>query len=116
MITETREIYKCEYCKKIYQKKHSCVKHEAGCRKRPDYIRPCHGCIILDKIKKTIFAGYYDDYDNECTKDVEVLFCKSKNCYIHPPSVEAKGNAIDFGDKPNIVMPKDCSDFTGSWL
>lgn len=108
MKTEIKEIYKCEYCNKLYQRKWLCLKHEKACKLRPDYRRPCHSCDILTKVTETIWAGYGDPYGNECERDVDVLFCEKIDCFIYPPSVSAKGNAFDMGMKSNIEMPKTC--------
>jgi len=107
MKTEIKEIYKCEYCNKLYQKKSACEYHELSCKKRPDYLRPCHSCQILTKVKETIWAGYGDQYGNECERIVDVLFCKKLDCFIYPPSVATKGNAFEMA-KLNIEMPKKC--------
>jgi len=107
MKIEIREIYKCEYCRKVYQIKPHCLKHELSCKKRPDYLRPCHNCKILKKVKETIWAGYGDECGNECERVVEVLFCEKLDSFIHPPSVAAKGNAFEMA-KLNIEMPKKC--------
>jgi hypothetical protein len=108
MKTETKEIYKCDHCNKLYQRKLVCQKHELSCKKSPDYLRPCHSCKILKKQRETIWAGYGDIYGNELERVVEVLFCEKLDCFIHPPSVAAKGNAFDMGGKENIEMPKEC--------
>ena len=104
----TREVYKCDYCNKLYQRKHFCEKHELSCKKRPDYLRPCHNCKILKKQRETIWAGYGDEYGQEVERVVHVLFCEKRDCFIYPPSVAAKGNAFAMGDKANIEMPKQC--------
>ena len=108
MKIETKEIYKCDYCKKIYQRKWLCEQHEEGCKKRPDYLRPCHSCKILKKQRAHIWAGYGDWHGVEVERMVEVLFCEKRDCFIYPPSVAAKGNAFDMGDKLNEEMPKQC--------
>ena len=108
MKTETKEIYKCDHCNKWYQRKHLCEKHESCCKKDPKYLRPCHSCPILKKVKHTIWAGYGDQFGNEQEREVEVLFCEKRDCFIYPPSVAAKGNAFDMGDKCNEEMPKQC--------
>lgn len=108
MKIETREIYKCEYCRKMFQLKRFCEKHEQACKKRPDYLRPCHNCKILTKKRETIWAGYGDQFGNEQERVVDVLFCSKRDCFIYPPSVAAKGNAFDMGEKCNEEMPKTC--------
>lgn len=111
MITEFMEIHKCGHCRKVYQIKKACEQHELSCKKRPDYLRPCHNCIVLEKKKETIWAGYGDLQGNEVERVVNVLFCSKKDCFIHPPSVASKGNAFEMGEKLNIEMPKKCEDF-----
>ena len=108
MKTETKEIYKCEFCNKLYQVKKACAIHEQSCKKRPDYLRPCHTCLILKKKMETISSGVGSWYGDEVEMTVSVLFCSKLDCFIYPPSVAAKGNAFDMGDKPNIEMPKQC--------
>jgi hypothetical protein len=108
MKIETKEIYKCDHCKKLYQRKWLCEKHELSCKKSPNYLRPCHSCKILKKQTETILAGYGDMNGDEAYRKVDVLFCSKKDCFIHPPSVEAKGNKFEMGDKSNEPMPKQC--------
>jgi hypothetical protein len=108
MKIETREVYKCEYCNKMYQRKFLCERHEVACKERPDYMRPCHTCKNVQKKRETILAGYGDMHGREVERTVDVLFCSKLDCFIHPPSVAAKGNAFDMGDKDNIEMPRIC--------
>jgi len=108
MITETKEVYKCEHCRRLYQRKWLAEKHELSSKKRHDYLQPFHSCKKLKKQKETIWAGYGDMNGYEEERVVEVLFCKKRDCFIYPPSVAAKGNAFDMGDKCNEEMPKQC--------
>lgn len=111
MKTETREVYKCEYCNKMYQKKSACIKHEEVCFKRPDHIRPCHSCINLEKRETEVSHCYSHGDDWDRTRTVELLYCKKKDCFIHPHRVAVKGNAFKTEEKENIEMPKDCELF-----
>ena len=111
MKTETREIYKCEYCNKLYQIKKWCEYHELLCKKRPDYLRPCHSCIHIEKVNETIFADYGGIHGEEIEITVNVLYCKKIDSFIYPPSVAVKGNAFDMGYQENIEMPKTCEYF-----
>lgn len=105
MKTEIKEVYKCEHCNRLYQRKHHCLNHELGCKKRPDYLRPCHNCKLLKKVKAT--AWDIDEYGDEYGKVVDVLFCEKLDCFIYPPSVAAKGNAFEM-ERLNVEMPKEC--------
>ncbi len=108
MKTETREIYRCEYCKKVYLIKKACEIHETRCTKNPENFRACFGCYNTIKKEVTI---YYDHYDGEHEYQRELLYCKAKDIFIYPPIIEHKGNAIDLGDKINEPMPKECDKF-----
>jgi hypothetical protein len=106
MKIETREIYKCEYCNKLYQRKRFAKVHEDGCKKNPANYRRCFGCAHLHKVD----AQYtYETYTGEDTQTVHVLHCRAKDVYLFPPKVEAKENWFDFGDKPNNPMPMECA-------
>lgn len=74
-------------------------------------MRPCHSCKNIEKKRETILVGY-DMYGDERERVVEVLFCSKIDCFIHPPSVAAKGNAFDMGDKDNLEMPHSCDSYT----
>lgn len=107
MKTETREIYKCDHCRKMYQRKNACEYHERFCGKNPSVLRPCHDCQFLSKRNVEIWAGYGDPY-GEATRHVDILYCSKKDAFIHTPKVAAKGNAFEIGDKENIEMPTQC--------
>jgi hypothetical protein len=100
-----KTVYKCEYCGKIYQRKHFCINHEKQCIKNLDNFRICNGCRFLSKIETSL---YIDTYMGEMERKVNVLFCSKLDCFVFPPKVEHKGNAFDFGDKENIPMKKEC--------
>ena len=108
MKIQTKEIYKCDHCNKLYQRAWLCKKHELSCKKRPDYLRPCHSCKVLKKVRTTAWSNYSDMNGDQEERIVEVLFCEKIDCFIHPPSVAAKGNAFEMGDKSNVEMPKNC--------
>lgn len=105
MKTETREIYKCEYCNKLYQIKGAALKHEKTCIKNPENDRPCFHCYHLTK-KKVEY--YYETYHGEDSRDLKLFYCPEKDSYLYPPQVEAKKNWFDLGDELNDPMPKEC--------
>ena len=102
MKTETKEIYKCDFCKKVYQKKSACERHENMCKKNPKNDRPCFYCGALE-MKELIRDNGYSEYR------LHVLFCGRKEVYIYPPQSEIKGNALDFGED-NEPMPRECKE------
>jgi len=105
MKIETKEIYKCEYCNKLYQIKRFCEQHEIVCHKNPDNYRQCLDyCPYLTKKDATV---YFDNYRGEEEATVAVFYCEKRDCYLYPPKVEHKNNAYDIDN--NEPMPKnDC--------
>lgn len=108
MIIETKEIYKCEYCKKLYQMKHFCEVHEKQCAKNPNNYRICFGCEFLCKKRTHITI------DNEYVthkEPLDLLYCRKIESFLYPPKVQHKSNMFDLGDKDNIPMRIDCKYF-----
>lgn len=106
MIIETKEVYKCEYCRKMYQLKRFAESHEEMCVKNPENQRACFGCKFLDK-KETVL--YYDSpMGGELTRKVSLCHCSKKEIFVYPPKVEIKGNVFDLGYDINEAMPKKC--------
>jgi len=106
MITEIKEVYKCEYCRKLYQIKRFAIYHESICKKNPENYRVCFGCKFLVKKEVTIKDDHPVMGETEYNRDL--LFCTSKNIFLHPPIVEHKGNAYELGDELNEPMPDEC--------
>lgn len=110
MKTETKEIYKCEFCNRLYQLKHFAEKHEQICTKNPENKRACFGCAHLTKADYDIYSDWPDGSESKSTKSF--CFCKKKSQFMYPPKVEIKNNMQDLGDESNNPMPKECSEFT----
>ena len=108
MIIETKEIYKCEFCNKLYQRKDFCIKHEEICRLNPDNFRACHSCRFLVKTNDSIYI------ENEycCNEiNISILHCNKRHVHIHPPKVEKRNKKIEFEEIENMPMPKICESF-----
>jgi len=106
MISETKEIYKCEHCKKLYQLKHFALRHEQSCTKNPANWRACFGCVHLGKRETKV---YHDSpFGGEQVQTVEILYCPKKEVFLYPPKVEVKKNMYDLGDDLNEPMPMEC--------
>ncbi len=112
MIVETKTIYKCEYCGKLYQRKYFAERHESMCVKNPDNERVCFGCPYL--IKKTV-SIYFDTYNGEVEENRTLLYCEEKDIYLYPPCVEVKKNWFELGDELNEPMKKEC-DSHDKWI
>jgi hypothetical protein len=124
MIIETKEIYKCEHCRKLYQVKRFAEFHEQCCNKNPDNKRACFGCKFL---VKRPFELFYDTWSGESSRMLDLFYCNSKEHYLYPPKVEAKGNwlVIENDTDTNEPMPKpnecdkyvdELSDYVGDWI
>ncbi len=107
MITETKTIYKCDYCKKLYQIKCACGRHELSCTKNPENDRPCFHCQHLHKKETEIFV---DRYDGEHSYALELLHCNKLNHFLYTPQIEQKKNWYELGEENN-PMPKQCKIF-----
>ena len=108
MITETKEIYKCSHCRKLYQIKTACINHEKGCHKSPYNERVCFNCPFLDKKFTTI---HYDTGYGEDERSIELLHCSKIDSFLYPPKVEHKGNMFELGDESNQPMKSTCEHY-----
>ena len=110
MKTETREIYRCDHCKKIYLLKRYCEAHELKCRKNPKNKQKClEGCSYL--IKKEI-SYTWDAYDGEHESKREILYCTKKKEGVCPYWIDGLLEEDIIGAIPNNPMPFECSLFT----
>jgi hypothetical protein len=107
------EVYFCEHCNKLYQRKWSCEKHEELCKKNPDNLRPCFGCSFLCKKEAEIYGDYTDG--SEWKRTINLLFCNKKEIYLHTPQNEIKGNDFELGYTENNPMPKKCDLYSNDY-
>jgi len=105
MKVETKEIYKCEHCRKLYQIKNACIKHEIECRKNPDNFRACFGCIHMDKKDVGIFS---DTFQGEIETKRMVLYCKKLESFMYPPKIERSKEWYETDPIENNPMPRTC--------
>ena len=108
MKTETKEVYKCDFCRRLYQVKGAAQKHEARCKKNPANDRPCFGCVHLTKKRVEIYSDTWEG--GEIVRDVSVFFCKVKEIFMHSPTSDHKKSVFDLGDFENHPMPIECED------
>lgn len=106
MKTEILEVYKCDHCNKLYQKKHFAEKHEKVCVLNPDNKRACDECIHLTKKDQNICYDHFDG--GETHRTLSLLYCPKIDSFLYPPKVEQKKNFFDLGDELNHPMPKEC--------
>lgn len=111
MITYTKPTYKCEHCRKLYQIKGACERHEKACFRNPDNKRPCNDCNHCEMIKVDLTVFDHNGYDSQVS--IKTLHCDKIKSYLIPPKAEHRGNAylseeLGDGDTPNVPMPRKC--------
>ncbi len=108
MRKRTIDVYNCDHCNKMYQRKHSCEAHERDCWRNPANYRPCYDCMNCTKKEQTIFEDDWQGYEVE--RKVEAFFCRAKGIALYPPKIENKGDNrfYDFEAYSNEPMPKKC--------
>ncbi len=112
MKTETKTIYKCEYCNKLYQMKHYCLKHEERCTRNPENHRPCYLCEHLSMERlKVIYVDYRHGYEEQVEHEANALFCNKKQTGVYQPKNEQKDNMYTLSDFENEPMPRECELF-----
>ena len=55
IILKNKTIYRCEFCRKIYQLAHFAIRHEYICYKNPVNDRICFRCVNLSKKNTEVF-------------------------------------------------------------
>lgn len=109
MKTEVKEIYKCDYCNKLYQRKSAAITHEERCTWNLENDRPCFHCKHLTKKKKSIYEDRWGQGEQEVVLDL--LYCDKKEIFLHTPKSDSKGTTYDLGDDSNDPMSKECDIF-----
>jgi len=110
MKVKIQTTYNCDYCNKLYLRKGAAETHEIRCKKNPENLRPCFGCVHLKMVTENLNQGL--NYYGVSEREVNILRCTKREHYLHTPLNEHKGNAYDMGGE-NLPMPKSCDDFKG---
>lgn len=109
-ITNTT-IYKCEHCRKTYQKKYFCEAHEFKCAKNPINFIKCSDCKYFTPKELEYYVGHYF-YSEEYVK-INAYWCESKKHWLHPKhkcnDPISSDNIIDEVD--NLPMPNECGEY-----
>ena len=114
MIIHNKPTYKCEHCRKLYQIKRACEKHERSCFKNPDNKRACFDCALCVKVEVDLWFDGHNGYNYfEDTRKVPVLYCSAKDEFLIPPKASHRGNAymqedLAGGSRENNSMPMEC--------
>lgn len=110
-IIKVEAVYRCSYCNKLYQMKHACEKHEAGCWGNPKNRAMCFSC-------KHYVAPYTEI--NDCDEiEFHSHHCSLKNKYMLSGKQIAKGQFIEeYCDKDKEwkqvqeKLPTECDTYT----
>jgi len=107
-------LYICQHCRKPYQVKHACERHEPICIKNPEYKSACGGCTFCQEVEKEY---YFDAYDGEHTKVTKGFLCTKLNQKMYPPKVVRKGILDNYPEsfEGEVCMPKECEHFEFTW-
>lgn len=123
MKVKNLDIYFCEHCNKLYQRKHNCIKHEDLCKQNPENIPLCYGCEHCEKKQTNLLVEvqrlgsnlgvYYDEEE----RTFDLLHCNAKNVYLKPIVSVKKGsdfcpNLLD--EIEQIITPMKCDKFKSS--
>ena len=111
MKTKNTIIYFCDYCNKLYQRKFHCEKHENLCKKNPENIPVCYGCMFLEMVhEKHDFEVHYDDFNITRIekRNISILKCNKLNIYVKPILSEKRNKKINAIGFNSIVMPLNC--------
>lgn len=83
------------------------IKHELSCFKNPMNKRPCFDCKFLTK-KETIV--YYDLFDGEHQRKVELMYCTKFENFMYLPKNAIKKNIFEL-ECDNNPMPDLCESY-----
>lgn len=109
MIVETKEVYRCGFCNKFYQRKHACLKHEVRCNKNPENERKCFTCEHLCMKESRVDIGIDGYYTGEpIIEPKDAFFCNKLKVHLKLPISVHKGLSYDFVKYENIPMKKEC--------
>lgn len=113
MKTETKEVYKCDFCRRLYQVKSAATRHEERCKNNPANNRPCLNCQNLTKKSVELCADNWDG--SESIRSVDVFYCKVKEICMHHPISAHKKSVFDLQEYENHPMPIQCEQQNSHW-
>lgn len=107
--TENVTIYKCEFCKKKYFRKHACEGHEKYCSSNPENEKACSGCVFLEETKVEYDVDNYE-YGGYQTRYSNGFKCLKKDQLLYPLKAERLDlpNRYPETFEDQLPMPKDC--------
>ena len=126
IIKKVKELYICEYCRKAYQVKRFCIKHEKYCYKNPRNHHKCFGCKFLKVGTTDVFYSDSADYSRpgktfNCTNKECSLYKKHLFTFKLEKMIENKNmGALDFsdaeGEEDISIMPNGCKFYKSEFV
>ena len=111
MITQLKNVYKCEHCKKNGLSKHKMVQHENQCTKNPINFHPCFTCINFDVTEES-HEEHYEGGGNDLTRWIKSEYweCKKHKICLHTRRAEVKGLINKYPESfiDTELMPSEC--------
>ena len=102
-------IHICEHCRKLYQRKHACERHEKYCKKNPDNKHACFEfCNYLKRVE--VEDTHFDYHGNELYDYISGIefHCTKTDTEMFSYIAERKGlDVIKFAKR----MPLECDDY-----
>lgn len=113
-IKQNTTLYICEHCRKAYQVKPACEKHEQWCTKNPTNFVRCSGCTYLEEREKNLDEYYGDRTFYKTSKS---FFCTKKNIEVYPVKVAKLKLPEKYPDDFENAerMPTECEYFEFTW-
>lgn len=110
IIKENKTIYLCEYCRKVYQVKPACIKHEKYCYKNPRNNHACFNCDFLEVKQSYNMKKTFNCLNKKCKFSNNKLFTFKLEKMIENKNIGAI-DFIDNAEKEAIIMPNKCKYF-----
>ena len=90
--------YKCEHCKKKYERKHACADHEETCLKNPKNYRAClDSCEFLKRKGIEYYTGIDNYYSGEPEyKKTEGFYCSKYDKLLMHPKMERSNLELSY--------------------
>jgi len=102
-------LYKCDYCGKIYRRKHAAEHHEKWCVANPENEKACNFCEELEETVNEFGVGY--DYQGDVVFSKSKAFrCKKLKKLLYPLKVERMDLQNKYPEtfEDQEPMPKIC--------
>lgn len=109
MESKVMMIHICKHCRKLYQRKHFCRKHEKYCKKNPDNKHVCFEfCNFLKRVE--VEGINFDCHGNEMGTYISNIefYCTKTDTEMFSYIAERKGlDVVKYAKR----MPLKCNDY-----